>query len=133
MATGFSAMRSGIVMFAIPFIFAFYPELLLIDQALVDPSSPTGAALPGYENGIEMQVLIWLILRLFLALYLIASALVAFDARHLSPFWIAIRLGTAVAVLAKPEAVQFPAIAFAVVLLAIHHVGARRMRMAEGS
>ena len=39
MATGFSAVRSGIVMFAIPFVFAFYPELLLIDQALIDPSS----------------------------------------------------------------------------------------------
>ena len=39
MATGFSAVRSGIVMFAIPFVFAFYPELLLVDQALIDPSS----------------------------------------------------------------------------------------------
>ena len=49
MATGFSAVRSGIVMFSIPFVFAFYPELLLIDQALIDPSSASGAPLPGYE------------------------------------------------------------------------------------
>ena len=30
MATGLSSVRSGIVMFTIPFVFAFYPELLLI-------------------------------------------------------------------------------------------------------
>lgn len=126
MATGFSAVRSGIVMFAIPFVFAFYPELLLIDQALVDPSSPSGAPLPGYENGVEMGALIWLLLRLLLALYLVASALVAFDAMRLTALWIAVRLATAVAILMRPETVHLGAIAFAIGLLALHHISARR-------
>ena len=33
LATGFAAVRAGIVVFTIPFVFAFYPELLLIEQA----------------------------------------------------------------------------------------------------
>ena len=35
MKTGFSAVRSGIVLFTIPFVFAVYPELLLIDKAIL--------------------------------------------------------------------------------------------------
>jgi len=35
LATGFAAVRAGMVVFTIPFIFAFYPELLLIEQAQV--------------------------------------------------------------------------------------------------
>ena len=38
MKTGFSAVKSGIVMFTIPFVFAIYPELLLIDKAIIDPA-----------------------------------------------------------------------------------------------
>ena len=130
MATGFSAVRSGIVMFTIPFVFAFYPELLLIDQALIDPASPSKAPLPGYENGVELGSLIWLLARLVLALYLVSSALAAFDAKPLTPLWIAIRLATAVAVLMKPEVVHFAAVAFAIALLGWHHTSARRTRLA---
>jgi TRAP-type uncharacterized transport system fused permease subunit len=130
MATGFSAMKSGIVMFVIPFIFAFYPELLMIDQALIDPASPTGAPLAGYENGVSASGLLWLGVRLMLSLYLIASSLVAFDASRLSFPWIVIRLATAVAVLAKPEMIHLAAIAFAGAILAWHHVQARRMQAA---
>ena len=126
MATGFSAVRSGIVMFVIPFIFAFYPEILLVDQALIDPSSPTGAPLAGYENGVQLGSLLWLIARLILALYLIASALSAYDARPLSLLWIVVRLATAVGVMMRPEVIQFGAIAFAMGMLAWHHIGARR-------
>ena len=130
MATGFSAVRSGIVMFVIPFIFAFYPELLLVDQALIDPASPSGAPLKGYENGVQMSTLIWLLARLLLALYLVASALVAHDAKPLSFIWIMIRLATAVAILMRPETVHFTAIIFAFAMLAWHHIGARRTQAA---
>jgi TRAP transporter 4TM/12TM fusion protein len=126
MATGFSAVKSGIVMFVIPFIFAFYPELLLIDQALIDPSSPMRAPLPGYENGVSVLSLSWLLARLVLALYLVASALAAYDARPLSVVWVILRLATAVAIMTRPETVQFAAIACAAALLAWHHLGARR-------
>jgi TRAP-type uncharacterized transport system fused permease subunit len=128
MATGFSAMRSGIVMFAIPFVFAFYPEILLIDQALIDPASPTGAPLAGYENGVSFGSLLWLIARLMLALYLVASALAGFDVARLSFLWILIRLGAAVAILMRPEMVQFGAFAFIAALLAWHHMRARQQQ-----
>ena len=131
MATGFSAVRSGIVMFTIPFVFAFYPELLLVDQALIDPSSSTGARLPGYEKGIQIGALMWLIARLVLALYLVASALAGHDARPLSFIWIVIRLATAAAILVKPEMIHFVAIAFAIGLLALHHLSVRWMRVAQ--
>lgn len=130
MATGFSAVRSGIVMFTIPFVFAFYPELLLIDQALIDPASPSKAPLPGYENGVQLGALIWLLARLVLALYLVASALAAYDAKPLTPIWIAVRLAIAAAVLMKPEMVHFAAVAFAIALLGWHHTSARRTRLA---
>ena len=126
MATGFSAVRSGIVMFAIPFVFAFYPEILLIDQALIDPSSPTGAPLPGYENGVSTGALLWLIARLMIALYLVASALAGHDAARLSFVWIGVRLAAAVAILMRPEMIQFAALAFIFVMLVWHHTRARR-------
>lgn len=133
MATGFSAVRSGVVMFVIPFVFAFYPELLLIDQALIDPSSPTGAPLPGYENGVSAEGLAWLLARLMFALYLVASALAAYDARPLNLIWVFVRLGAAVAVLARPEEIHLTAIVFAAGILAWHHIAARRDGSTEGA
>ena len=53
LATGFSAVRAGIVVFTIPFVFAFYPELLLIEQAQIAQSldgETTKSYLPGYDG-----------------------------------------------------------------------------------
>ena len=130
MATGFAAVRAGIVMFVIPFVFAFYPEILLIDQALIDPASPTKAPLPGYENGVETMALLWLLARLMLALYLVATALAGFDAARLTLIWIALRLGIALMVMMKPEPVYLAGIAAAIALLAVHHIAARRAQEA---
>ena len=130
MATCFSAVRSGIVMFTIPFVFAFYPELLLIDEALIDPSSPSKAPLPGYENGVELAPLLWLLARLMLALYLVASALAGFDARALTLPWIVLRLAIALGVLMRPDTLHLTAVACAIALLAWHHLGARRAQVA---
>ena len=130
MTTGFSAVRSGIVMFTIPFVFAFYPELLLIDQALIDPSSTTNAPLPGYEDGVQIGALLWLLARLALAMYLVASALVGYDARPLNMVWILARLALAVALLMRPESLHVTALAGAALLLAWHHFGTRFLRTA---
>ena len=121
MATGLSSVRSGIVMFTIPFVFAFYPELLLIEQALIDPTSPTNSPLPGYENGIDFVGLSWLLARLVLALYLVATALAKFDSKSLSLFEVSMRLALALAILAKPQAIHFAAIIFAATLLLFHN------------
>lgn len=130
MATGFSAVRSGIVMFVIPFVFAFYPELLLVDQALIDPSSPTRAPLPGYENGVEFGALVWLLARLLVALYLVASALAAHDAKPLSALWITLRLALALGVMVRPETIHLTALAGTAALLVWHHTGQSRTQRA---
>ena len=126
MATGLSSVRSGIVMFTIPFVFAFYPELLLIEQALIDPTSPTNSPLPGYENGIDFVGLSWLLARLVLALYLVATALAKFDSKSLSLFEVGMRLALALAILAKPQAIHFAAIIFAATLLLFHNWRSRQ-------
>lgn len=74
--TGIAAVRVGFVMFAIPFVFAFYPELLLIDKAFIAPS---GDFIDGRPEGFQMTTFISVILRLALALYLISSAFTGYD------------------------------------------------------
>ncbi|MEL6236609.1 MAG: TRAP transporter large permease subunit, partial [Pseudomonadota bacterium] len=106
MRTGFSAVRSGAVMFVIPFVFAFYPELLLIEPALIAPGGAPGSVnyLPGYEGGLDVTTLVLLLARLVLALYLLASALAGFDRNTLPGWEIALRLAVAIAILAyRPE------------------------------
>jgi len=105
MATGFSAVRSGIVIFFIPFVFAFYPETLLIEAAVRDPTALPSAAqyLPGYDGQLNLGALIWLLIRLTIALYLIASALAGFDRRSLSTIEIILRLGLAVLIMFKQK------------------------------
>lgn len=120
MATGFSAVRSGIVMFFIPFVFAFYPEILLIDQALIDPSSPTKGFLSGYEDGLQILPLVWVLARLVFALYFVASALARYDTAPLSLMWVTVRIAVAIGLLARPELIHFSAIAIGVAVLVWH-------------
>lgn len=121
MATGFSAVRSGIVMFVIPFVFAIYPELLLIDAAVLDPASNTGDYLPGYDGSPHFFVLVALASRLAVALYLLASALARYDAGRL-PLWeVLLRLILAVLVMYRDPAVFGPAVIAALVWLGVHY------------
>ena len=99
MRTGFSAVKSGIVMFTLPFVFAIYPELLIIDKAVIDPE--TGLFLAGYDGTIDVTWLIFLFARLALALYLVSSALSAYDQKALNSVEIIVRLGIAVLILFK--------------------------------
>ena len=118
MSTAVSAVKSGIVMFIVPFIFAFYPELLLIPQAVIDPQASGGAQyLDGYDGQTYLGALALLLARLVVALYLISSALAGFDKRKLAPWEVAMRLALAVLVMMKAELLWIPAIA--VTLLAI--------------
>ena len=123
MSTGFSAVKVGIVMFVIPFVFALYPEILLIEAAVIDPSTNEGAEikyLPGYDGQVHWGALSWLLLRLLLALYLLASALARFDHGRL-PLWdCAIRLGLAVALLASAPLIHWGALIVAAVWLGAH-------------
>lgn len=126
MRTGFAAVGAGIVMFILPFIFAFYPELLLIDAAKIDPNSTGGAFLPGYSAGIDWAGLALLLARLCLALYLIASALARFDGARLRSAEIVLRLALALGVLMRAPELYAPAIGLALCAIAWHHIRARR-------
>jgi len=64
--------------------------------------------------------LLWLIFKLVVSLYLVASALTKFDAESLSVFGVAVRLILAVLVLIKAPEISNVAFGAAFVLLAFH-------------
>ncbi|MEL6840422.1 MAG: TRAP transporter large permease subunit, partial [Pseudomonadota bacterium] len=138
MATGFAAVRAGIVMFVIPFVFCFYPELLLIDHAIRVPEGLTvqnadgslSNYIEGYQDGFTFVAIASIVARLMLALYLLASALAAFDAKALSRWEVIWRLVLAVLCVAKPVLVFGPAIAVSLVYLFFHQRGAQYLRTA---
>ncbi|MGR3500928.1 TRAP transporter fused permease subunit [Pseudaestuariivita sp.] len=130
MATGFSAVKSGIVMFVVPFVFAFHPELLLIPEAVLDPRSSAGAYLPGYDGALRLGALALLLGRLALALYLVSSAMAAFDRRRLAAWEIMARLGLAVLLLSRVESLWLAAAALSVAALALHAWRSRRAPVA---
>lgn len=127
-ATGFSAVRSGIVIFLVPFIFAFHPELLLIEAAVLNPDSNSADKyLTGYDGQIHIAGLLWLLTRLTLALYLISSALSRFDTKQL-PWWeIGVRLVLATLVLSGTPMIYGPAVFAALGLIGLHYITSRRI------
>ena len=133
MSTGFSAVRSGIVIFVIPFVFAVYPELLLIEEAVVDPTS-TGTEivyLPGYDGTVATIPLLWLLARLIFGLYLLASALARFD-REALPLWeVGLRLALAILVVSNDSTIYGPAIAAAILWIGWHTFRTRGRRAVE--
>ncbi|MEM7472906.1 MAG: TRAP transporter fused permease subunit [Pseudomonadota bacterium] len=136
MATGFAAVRVGIVMFVIPFVFALYPEVLLIEAAVIDPATSEGSAisfLPGYDGQVDWGALSVLLLRLLVALYLLASALSRFD-RAALPIWdVALRLGLAVLIMIKAPVIWGAAAVAAIVWLVLHFVRSRSAPSAEAA
>ncbi|MEO0938026.1 MAG: TRAP transporter fused permease subunit [Pseudomonadota bacterium] len=131
MRTGLSAVRSGIVMFVIPFVFAFHPELLLIEAAVLKPGQTGGAVeyLPGYSGSVDWAVLGWLLVRLSLALYLLASALAGFDRTKLALWEILVRLGVFAILLSKDPMLYGVGLGLAALLLGRQYVRAgRRIR-----
>ncbi|WP_347919217.1 TRAP transporter fused permease subunit [Paracoccus marcusii] len=124
--TGFSAVRSGIVMFIIPFIFALYPELLLIPQAVLDPQATGIAYLPGYDGQVHVLNLVLLIARLVVALYLVSSALAQFDFARLPMWQVALRLALAVGIILHDPLLHGLAVVMGLALVLGHYVAARR-------
>ena len=131
LSTGFAAVRAGIVMFTIPFVFAFYPELLLIEQAQFAQSLDGGTSaekifLPGYDGNIDWPGLGWLVFRLVVALYLIASALAKYDLANLRSFEVLIRIALSVLVLLKLPMIANSALVVSLAYLAAHQIFYRR-------
>jgi TRAP transporter 4TM/12TM fusion protein len=134
MATAFSAVSSGIVMFFIPFVFALYPEFLLIEAAVIDPKSEGGVIeyLPGYDGQIHWLPLLWLCTRLIIALYLIASALAQFDRQALAFWEVILRMALAGVVMMGDPMIHGVAIAAAIAWLGLHFVTSRKKELASG-
>ena len=118
-------------MFTIPFVFAFYPELLLIEQAQIMQSIDGGVSttknyLPGYDGTINLTDLSWLLFKMVVVLYLVASALSRQDKSKLSVFGIALRVILAVLILLKIPVIANSALAVAGLYLAFHHFCSKR-------
>lgn len=127
MKTGIAALRVGIVMFVIPFVFAFYPELLLITPAITDPSpKANGAFLRGYDGTLHWAAIAFVMLRVIFALYLLASALAHYDSAPLPKWEVAARLELAVLVVKGNLALFLTGIGLGAALIALHTIKGRR-------
>ena len=123
MRTGIAAVRVGIVMFTIPFVFAWYPELLLIEEAVtITDDMGRRALIEGYSTTVDWAALATLGLRIALALYLIASALAKFDAMALTRLEAGLRLLAAVLILWKTATVMWIGLALALILIGGHYL-----------
>lgn len=129
MRTSLAAVRVGIVMFTIPFIFAWYPELLLIEEA-VTVTDETGrrALIDGYAAQVDWVALGWLCARLILVLYLVASALARYDTGPIGGAEMMLRLLTAVLILWKTTPVMWVGLVAAGVIIATHMAWHRRRK-----
>ena len=129
MRTGVAAVRVGIVMFVIPFVFAWYPELLLIEEAVtITNENGQRVLIEGYSGQVDTVHLLWLGAKLVLALYLIASGLAKFDSCRMTRVEVAARLVLAVLVLWKTDTLMWVGITGAALLLCWHHlIAARRV------
>lgn len=114
--TAFMAVRIGFVMFAIPFVFAFYPELLLIDAAFI---SQAGDAIDGRPTGFDTVTFFSIITRLTIALYMIASAFAGFDLARLTRREQFVRFALGIGILATSWMVYVPALLAAATLVVL--------------
>ena len=126
MRTGFAAVRVGIVMFTIPFVFAWYPELLLIEEAVtITNDMGQRALIEGYTGVVDWPALGVLASRLALALYLVAPALTRFDRGRMGLPEAALRLLAAVLVMWKTPLIMGIGLLLAAVILGVHYLTKR--------
>lgn len=109
-STAASATRIGVVIFAIPFLFAFNPEMLIVTEAGGE------STLVGFG---------YLILRLLAMVYLLASATSRFDLTRLSLFEIGVRLAIGLALIHPEFSVNGPALLLGAGIIGYHFITAR--------
>ena len=97
--TAFMSFRLGMAKFIIPFVFAFYPTILIIEE-------------------FSMLPFLWIVFRTCFCIWLFSSALSAYDSRKLSIPEVVIRFVSAFAMLALSPAIHLPAIVFGFALIA---------------
>ncbi|MEM9602460.1 MAG: TRAP transporter fused permease subunit [Pseudomonadota bacterium] len=114
--TGFNSLRLGISMFVIPFVFAFYPELLLIEEAFVADTT-SGRLLASRPDGFEIGQFISILPRLCLCIVLLATAFSRFDVRRVGGAESLLRIALVIPCLLPSPTVFVPACAVALLLL----------------
>ena len=103
--TAVYAIRIGLVKFIVPFAFAYYPVLLIVE-----------------ESGVPFEILAFAsaIMRLGLVIYLVSSATLLFDQRRLPAWEVVLRLGLAVGALLIDPFIHWSAFAIGVAFLIWH-------------
>ncbi len=96
--TAFMSFRLGMAKFIIPFVFAFYPTILIIEEFSLLP-------------------FLWIVARTCFCIWLFSSALSGFDRRKLSLPEIVARFGIAFTMLAPDPVIHLPAIAVGIALI----------------
>ena len=115
MMTAVYAMRIGLVKFLVPFIFAFYPVILIVE-----------------ESGVAFEIMAFLsiIVRLSIVIYLVSSAVIGFDRRRLPAWEIISRLILGILIIFTDPFIHWSASAAALVYLLWHN---KSFRMVEAS
>lgn len=96
--TALMSFRLGMAKFIIPFVFAYYPIILIIEEFSLLP-------------------FIWIIVRTCFCIWLFSSALARFDTRKLSILEIVLRLAVAFALLVISPMVHLPAMLVGIALI----------------
>ena len=105
MMTAVYAMRIGLVKFLVPFVFAFYPVILIVQ-----------------ESGVvfEWVAFLSILLRLLVVIYLVSSAVIGFDERRL-PIWeIILRLSLGLLIIFTDPIIHWSSAGLAIIFLIWH-------------
>ena len=112
--TAFMSFRLGMAKFIIPFVFAFYPTVLIIEEFSLLP-------------------FLWIVARTCFCIWLFSSALSAYDRRKLSIPEIVIRFVAAFTLLSTDLTLQLVAIAVGLGLILWDMRAARNLTASEGN
>ena len=97
--TAFMSFRLGMAKFIIPFVFAFYPTILIIEDFSLLP-------------------FVWIVARTCFCIWLFSSALSGYDRRKLTVPEIVVRFAVAFTMLAPAAVIHLPAVLIGAALIA---------------
>jgi len=105
MMTAVYAMRIGLVKFLVPFVFAFYPVILIVQESGVP---------------FEWMPFLSILLRLIVVIYLVSSAVICFDQRRLPAWEIISRLILGLLIIFTNPLIHWSATGVAILFLIWH-------------
>ena len=111
--TAFMSFRLGMAKFIIPFVFAFYPTVLIIEE-------------------FNMISFLWILTRTCFCIWLFSSALSGYDRRKLTPLEIVLRFTAAFSTLIFSPLIHIPAIIVGLCLIAFDIYRNRKIKSYPG-